>query len=183
MCVTVDTPRVPILFDKRRAGVKWIATLRTEEVPGMPFRTTSYNHLPLNRRLARLATWREHLVEVEVTEETLRFICAVLAFEAGHVVRSRVTGKELDIFTALASADTGDSFGKLVVRLGVERYAFKVLTTLVAGKALRVKAQSGCRHDPSSNGQRALSAESSRTYLSGCIMGTRIWTGTTAKRV
>jgi hypothetical protein len=150
--MTVDTPRIPIFFDKRRAGVKWITTLRTEEVPGMPFCTARYDDFTLDGRLARLATWREHLMKVEMAEETLGFIRAIFAFETGHVVRSGVTRKELDVFTALTSANARDAFDKLVVGLRVEGYAFEMLTALVAGKAFRVKAESGCRYNPTSDG-------------------------------
>ena len=64
--MTAYTPCVPILLNKGHARVEWIAALRTEEVARMPFSSASYNHLPFNGSLARLASGTEQLMEVKV---------------------------------------------------------------------------------------------------------------------
>jgi hypothetical protein len=70
--MTIATPRVPILLNKRRASVKRITTLRTEEVASVPFGTTRNDNLAFDRCLARFAAWAEHLVEVEGAVEAHR---------------------------------------------------------------------------------------------------------------
>lgn len=109
MRMAIHTPSIPILLDERRARIKRITALRTEKVPSMPLRATRNNDFALNGRLARLAARREHFVEVEVAEETLRLVGAVLVFEARHVVGRRVRGQESKVFAALASVDAGNA--------------------------------------------------------------------------
>ena len=70
--MAIATPRIAILLDERRAGIKWIAALRTEEMAGMPFGATCNDDFALDRRLARFATRAEHLVEVECAVEAER---------------------------------------------------------------------------------------------------------------
>jgi hypothetical protein len=67
--MAVATPRVPLLLDERRTGVKGISTLCAEEVACVPFRTARDNDFPLDRRLARFAARAEHFVEVECAVE------------------------------------------------------------------------------------------------------------------
>jgi hypothetical protein len=74
MSMAIDAPRIPILLHKRRSGIKWITALK---VSSMPFCTTRNNDFTLDGRLARLASRREHFVEIEMAEEALRFICTV----------------------------------------------------------------------------------------------------------
>lgn len=61
-----------ILLDERRAGIEWIAALRTEEMAGVPFSATSDDDLAFNRCLARFAARAEHLVEVQRAVEAHR---------------------------------------------------------------------------------------------------------------
>ena len=68
-CMTAHTPSIPILFDKRRLLIKWVATLSAEEVPFMPLSTASQHHLPFNRGLAATASGGKELMEVEVAVE------------------------------------------------------------------------------------------------------------------
>jgi hypothetical protein len=78
MCMTINTPSISFLLHKRRARIKRITALRAEKVSSVPLGTTRHDDFALDRRLARLAARREHLVEVEMAEETLRLISAVL---------------------------------------------------------------------------------------------------------
>lgn len=68
--MTAHTPSVPVLLNEGHARVEWIAALRTKEVARVPFGPASYNHLPLDRSLARLASGTEQLVEVKVAVES-----------------------------------------------------------------------------------------------------------------
>ena len=70
--MAVATPRIPIFLNERRARVERIATLRAEEVAGMPFCTASNNDLTFDGCLARFAARAEHLVEVEGAVEAQR---------------------------------------------------------------------------------------------------------------
>jgi hypothetical protein len=70
--VAIATPRISILLDERRAGIKRITALRTEEVPGVPFGATSNNDFAFDGRLTRLAARAEHFVEVECAVEAHR---------------------------------------------------------------------------------------------------------------
>lgn len=144
MRMTIHTPRIPILFHKRRARIKRIATLRAEKVSCMPLGAARDNDFAFNGRLARFAPRREEFVEVEVAEEALGFVGAVFVFEARHVVGRGVCGKEGDVFTALAGADPGNALGQLVVGFGVEGDTFEVFAALVAGEAFGVEAGAGC---------------------------------------
>jgi hypothetical protein len=75
--VAVDAPSITILFHERSAGIEWITTLRAEEMSSVPLSTARHNDFTLDWCLAGLATRREHLVEIEMTKEALRFIGAV----------------------------------------------------------------------------------------------------------
>lgn len=97
MRMAVHTPCIPLFLHKRRRRVKWVAALRAEKVASVPFRAARDDDLALNGRLARLAPRREELVEVEVAEETLAFVCAVFSFEARHVVGGWVGGQHGDV--------------------------------------------------------------------------------------
>jgi hypothetical protein len=122
--MTPDTPRIPLLLDKRCRRVKRITTLRTEEVADVPLSAARDDDLALDGRLAALAAGREELVEVEVAVEAQAFVDAVLGFETLHVFVGRVGWEELDVIAALAGVNAGDAFEALVVGLGVEGYAF-----------------------------------------------------------
>jgi hypothetical protein len=78
MGVTVHTPSITILLHKWCRGIERIAALRAEKVSSMPFGSASYYDLTFDRCLARLAAGREHLVEVEMAEEALRFVGTIL---------------------------------------------------------------------------------------------------------
>jgi hypothetical protein len=119
-----DTPRISLFFDKRRGRVKWITTLRAEEVADMPLGAARDDDLALDGRLAALAAGREELMEVEVAVEAHAFVDAVLGFETLHVFVRGMGWEELDVFAALAGMDAGDALEALVVGLGVEGYAF-----------------------------------------------------------
>lgn len=106
MRMTIHAPRVSVFLHKWCAGVEWIATLRAKEVPSMPLGSTGYYHFSLDRRLARLATRREHLVKVKVAEEALRLVCAVFGLEPCHVIGVGMCVEESNIFAALACANT-----------------------------------------------------------------------------
>ena len=139
MSMTVYTPSIPILLHKRRCGIEWVTALRAEKVSGVPFSATGHNDLTFNWRFAGLATWREHLVKVEMAEEALGLIGAVLMLKACHVVRSGVRGEERDVFTTLTSANARDAFCEFVVWLGVKSNTLKMLAALVASEALGVE--------------------------------------------
>ena len=51
-------------------------------------------------------------------------------------------GQELDVFTPEPRLDTRHAFSMLVVRLGVEGYAFEVLAAVVAEEAFWMEAGS-----------------------------------------
>jgi len=70
--VAIATPRIAILLDERRAGIEWIAALRTEKVASVPFGATSNNNFAFDWCLARLAARAEHFVEVERAVEAHR---------------------------------------------------------------------------------------------------------------
>ena len=70
--MAVATPCIAILLNERRAGIKWITALRTEEMAGVPFSATGNDDFALDRRLARFAARAEHLVEVERAVEAER---------------------------------------------------------------------------------------------------------------
>ena len=70
--MAIAAPRIAILLDERRAGIEWIATLRTEEVPGVPLRATSNDDLALDGCFARFAARAEHFVEVQRAVEAHR---------------------------------------------------------------------------------------------------------------
>jgi hypothetical protein len=152
MCMAIDTPSITVLLHEWSARVKRITALRAEEVSRMPLSTTCHNDLTFNGCLARLAAGREHLVEVEMTEETLRLISAIFMFQACHVVWGGMRREEGNVFTPLASLDARDTFCELVVWLGIESNTFKVLSTLVADKTLGMEAIAGCRNNATCNG-------------------------------
>jgi hypothetical protein len=151
MRVAIDTPSISILLHKRSARVEWIAALRAEEVSSVPLSTARHNHLTFNRCLARLASRREHLVEVEMAEEALRLICAVFVLEPSHVIWSSLSSKEWDILTTLACANARDALREFVVWFRVEGNTLEMLSTLVACEALRVEPQTSRRDDTTSN--------------------------------
>jgi hypothetical protein len=90
MRMAIDTPRIAILLDKGRGGIKRIATLSAEKVSSMPFRTTRNNDLAFDGSLAALAAGRKQFVEVEVAVEARGFVGAVIVLEACHVFGRRV---------------------------------------------------------------------------------------------
>jgi hypothetical protein len=138
--MAIHTPRIPILFHKRCARIERIATLRAEKVAGVPLRTTGDDDLAFDGRFAALAARREHLMEVEMAEEALGFVGAVLVLETRHVVGRGVCGEVGNVFAALAGVDAGDALCELVLWLGIEGDALEVLAALVAGEAFGVEA-------------------------------------------
>lgn len=78
--MTIDAPRVPVLFDKRGGGIERVAALGAEEVASVPFSAARDHDFALDRRFARLAARGEALVEIEVAVEPRRFVDAVLVF-------------------------------------------------------------------------------------------------------
>jgi hypothetical protein len=159
MRMTIHTPCIPFLFYKRRARVERITTLRTEKVAGVPLCSTRYNDFALDRRLARFTPGAEHLVEIQVAEEALGFVGAVLLFEGCHVGGSGVGGGEREVFAALAGAHTSDTFGELFLGFGVKGDTFEVLAALVAGEAFGVEAGACGGDDAAGYGEGALGAE------------------------
>jgi hypothetical protein len=116
-----------------------------------------------------------------MTEEALRLIGAVFMLETCHVIRSRVCRQEGDILTTLACTNARDALCELVVWLRVEGDTFEMLTTLIAGEALRVEPQASCRDDTTSNRQRALGAESACARIRGRPVGTGVGGTSTTK--
>lgn len=55
--MTSDTPRVPVLLDKRRVRVEGIAALRAEEMAGVPVRAARNDDLAFDWGLAGFAAW------------------------------------------------------------------------------------------------------------------------------
>ena len=78
--MTIDAPRVPVLFDKRRGGIERVAALCAKEVARVPFSAARDYDFALDRRFAGLAARGETLVEIEVAVEPRRFVDAVLVF-------------------------------------------------------------------------------------------------------
>lgn len=152
MRMTIDTPCVPVFLDKRRRAVKRITALSAEKVAGVPLCTTCYNDLAFNGRFAALASWREELVEVEVAVEPRRFISAIIVLQTSHVFGCRVRGQERNVVACETGADTLDTFGVLVGRLGVEGHTLEVLTTLIACEAFWMEARASCRDYTTCNG-------------------------------
>jgi hypothetical protein len=99
-------------------------------------------------------------------------------------VRSGVCRQEGDVFTTLASLNARNPVCELVVGLGVESHAFKVLSTLVADKALGMEAVAGCRDDAAGNRKGAVRAKSSGTDIDRrCPVSARVGVAATAKRL
>jgi hypothetical protein len=73
-----NAPRIPILLDERRRGIKGIAALCAEEVADVPLSAARYHDFALDGCLARLAAGREQFVEVEVAEEAHALIAVFL---------------------------------------------------------------------------------------------------------
>lgn len=163
MRMAVYTPRIPLLLHKGRRRVKRVAALRAEKVTGMPFCAARDDDFALDGRLARLAAWREELVEVEVAEESLAFICAVLGFEARHVVGGGVGGQHGDVVAREAGADALDALGEFVCWLGVEGDALEMFSALVAGEAFWVETNTACGDDTASDWESTLTAKSACT--------------------
>ena len=78
--MAIDTPRVPLLLDKRHLRIKRIAALRAEKVAGVPLRAARDDDLALDRGGAALAARAEALVEVQVAVEPRGLVDAVLVF-------------------------------------------------------------------------------------------------------
>ena len=78
--MTIDAPRVPVLFDKRGGGIERVAALCTEEVASVPLGAARDDDFALDRRFAGLAARGETLVEIEMAVEPRRFVDAVLVF-------------------------------------------------------------------------------------------------------
>jgi hypothetical protein len=152
MSMAIDTPRVSVLLHKRRCGIKRITTLGAEKVSSMPLCTTRNNDFALDGRLARLASRREHFVEIEVAEEALRFICAVFVLKACHVIGSRMCRKESEIFAPLARTNARDTFCEFVLWFWVKGDALEMFATLVARKAFGVETLACRGYDTTSNG-------------------------------
>jgi len=79
-------------------------------------------------------------MEVEVAEEALRLVGAVLVLETRHVVWRGVWGEAGDVFAALARVNAGDALCEFAFWLGVESDTLEMLAALVTGEALRVEA-------------------------------------------
>ena len=182
MSVTVHTPSIPILLHKRRCGIEWVTALRAEEVSGVPFSATGHNDLTFNWRFAGLATWREHLVKVEMAEEALGLIGTIFMLKACHVVWRGVRREEGNVFTPQAGANARDALCELVVWLRVESNAFEVFAALVAGKALGMETKASCRDDAACDGQGTRRTKSVSADIGGCPVGARVHLTTTNER-
>jgi len=156
--MTPNAPRVPLLLDKRRGGIKRITALRAEEVTNMPLGAARHDHLAFDRGLAALAARGKQLVEVKVAVEPQRLVEPVFGLETLHVGRCWVGGQELDVLSAQARAHPGYALGVLVVGLWVEGHAFEMLAAVVALETFGVEAQSCCGDDAAGDGERALGA-------------------------
>lgn len=171
VCVTVDTPCVSLFLYEWGTTVERIATLRAEEVTNVPLCAARYNDFPFDRCFAGFAAWGEKFMEIKMTEEARGFVGSIFVLKALHVRGGRVRGEECDVSAREAGANAFDAFGMFVGRLGIEGYALKVLTALVAREAFGMKAGTSCGDNPTCNGQGALGTKSASAYSSRGPMG------------
>ena len=95
--MAIDTPRVPLLLDKRHLRIKRIAALRAEKVARVPLRAARDDDLALDRGGAALAARAEAFVEVQVAVEPRGLVNAVLVFELLHLFWCVPAGEEGDV--------------------------------------------------------------------------------------
>jgi len=164
--MTIDTPRMPILLHKRRVRIERITTLRTEEMPRVPFSATSHHNLPLNRGLTTLTPRAEALMEIQMAIESRTLIRAILLLELLHSLWGVPAGQTRDILAALAGADAVAACGVLCAGFGVEGNAFELLAALVAAEAFGVETAAAGADDAAADGKRAVCAL--RAGANGC---------------
>lgn len=153
--VAVDTPRVPLLLDKRHIRIKRITALRAEKVAGVPLGATRDDNLALDGGSTTLAAWAKALVEVQVAVEPRRLVGAVLVLQLLHLLRCFPAGQEGHVVAGGASADAVHARGVLSAGLRVEGDALELLAALVAAEALRVEAAPARGDDAARDGERA----------------------------
>jgi hypothetical protein len=139
--MTPDTPRIPVLLDKRRRRIERIAALRAEEVADVPLGPTRHDHFSFNGSLAGLTPRGEEFVVIQVAEKALAFV-TILLLEAHHVFVRGVCGQELNVLAPHAGLDAGYALGVFVVGFWVEGDALEMLAAVVAAEALGVEAAS-----------------------------------------
>jgi hypothetical protein len=142
--MTVYAPSIPILLYKRRRRIKRVTALRAEEMAHVPLGAACHDDFPLYGRLAALASRAKQLMEVQMTKEPWALIMAIFRFQAQHILISRMRWNTRNILARESSTNTRYAFVALVVWFGIESYAFKVLTAVVAEEAFRVKAGACC---------------------------------------
>lgn len=145
--MTVHTPSIPILLYKRRRRIEGITALRAEEMAHVPLCAACHDNFTFYRRLAALTSWAEQLMEVQMTEKPRAFIMTVFRFQAQHIFICWMRRNARNIFTGESSTDARYAFSVLVLWLGVESYAFKVFTAVMAHEAFRMEAGACCRDD------------------------------------
>jgi hypothetical protein len=164
--MAIATPRISILLDERRTGIKWIAALRTEEVASVPFGATSNNDFAFDRSLARLAARAEHFVEVESAVEAHRGLAVGLFGFVEFLVRDVVW----DV-ASVAGCDTLQACNAFGVGFGVESDVLEVCVALVAVEAGRVKALASCRENTTGDWKGTVSAEGARLAKGRGVVG------------
>ena len=153
--VAIDTPRIPVLFDKRRRRVKRIAALGAEKVSRVPLCAARDHDLALDGRLAGFAPRGEALVKVQVAVEARGLVGAVLVLELAHLLGRVPAGEEGDVLAALSCSDAVYARAVLGGGLGVEGDAFELLAALVAGETFGVETTPACGYDAARDGERA----------------------------
>lgn len=115
--MTRDTVSIVVFLHEGGVGIKRIATLRTEEMPNMPFSAGCDDHLSFDRRLAAFAARAEELVEIEVAVKS--------QFTFNIIVRDAVSF---------------EAFHSFVLGLGVEGNTLKRCGAMVTGEAFWMEA-------------------------------------------
>jgi hypothetical protein len=155
--MTSHTPRIPILLHKRRAAIEGIPTLCAKEVTDVPFSTAGDDNLALDRRFAALAARAEEFVEVEVAVEAERCVAVgdfeLQCFVWAHVFLTRQVSSSAPRSYAL------NTFGSLLLWLGIEGDEFEVGVAFVADEAFGVEALACCTEDAAGDRKSAVGTE------------------------
>lgn len=134
----------------------------------VPFCTACNYNLAFNWRLAALATWREHLVEVKMAVKPQSLIRPIFGFKTLHVFVGGMRVEEWYVIATLSGLNAGYAFFMLIGRLRIKGNAFEVLTTMVAEKTLRVEANTGSGDDAAGDRERTLFAQGAAANGCGC---------------
>lgn len=156
--MAIDTPRIPLLLDKRHIRIERITALRAEKVARVPLGATGDDYLALNRGSAALAPWAKALVEVQVAVEPRRLVSAVLVLQPLHLLRRVPAGEEGDVLARRAGADAVHARGVLGAGFWVEGHALELLAALVAAEALWVEAAPARGYNAPGDGECASGA-------------------------